>query len=88
MLTVSMVKELNKALKDEGTCLRYVETFEDCGTMCYKVVVIDSFVDSTQNADITGNFEIFVRKFFKDKYNVVKTGYTNTVANIIAITEE
>lgn len=83
--TKIMVEHLNLKLKEEGTCLRYVEKYEDSGITSYGLKVNDKYVDKKfdTNLIVTEEFEKYVRDFFK-KYNVENIGFSNTVCTIFA----
>lgn len=81
-LTNVMVEHLNLKLKEEGTCLRYIEDFKDGNNTHYKIVVEDKYVDNKYaSVNITDEFENMVREFFK-KYDVDKLGFSNSVKTI------
>lgn len=83
-LTSIMVEHLNLKLKDEGSCLRYVESFRDGGMISYRVITEDRYIDNAySNVNITHSFEVMVRRFFKG-YGVESTGFSNTVSIITA----
>lgn len=82
-----MVDHLNLKLKDEGTCLRYVETHNDGEIITYELQVNDKYIDYNgygMNLNISKEFESMVRYFFKC-YGVEYTGYSNTVATLFAV---
>ncbi|HCL4479930.1 TPA: helix-turn-helix transcriptional regulator [Clostridium botulinum] len=84
-----MVEHLNLRLKEEGTCLRYVEGDKDCDITSYELRIVDKYVDYDKygmNLNISKEFEDMVREFFK-KYGAENIGFTNTVATIFAIDE-
>lgn len=80
-----MVEHLNLKLKDEGSCLRYVEKYTDANTIAYELKVYDKYIDNEygMNLNISKEFETMVRAFFKG-YGVDNTGFSNTVATIFA----
>lgn len=85
-LNNKMIEELNLQLKKENSCLRYIKCSED-GFICnYRITVIDKYIKTEGNSytipSITKEFEIFVRNFFKDNFNVDDTGFSNSVVTI------
>lgn len=82
-----MVEHLNLRLKEEGTCLRYVEKNRDCDITTYELQINDKYIDYGKfgmNLNISKDFEDMVREFFK-KYGSENIGFTNTVATIFAV---
>lgn len=85
-LKENMVNELNLALEKEGSCLRYLKCTNDGICVSYRATVVDKFVSNEGNSysipDTTRAFEIFVRDFFKSKFGVDNTGFSNSVVTI------
>lgn len=82
-----MVEHLNLRLKEEGTCLRYIEGYKDCDITSYELRVVDKYIDYGDyglNLNISKEFEDMVRGFFK-KYGAEDIGFTNTVATIFVV---
>jgi hypothetical protein len=81
-----MVEYLNLKLKEEGTCLRYVEGHKDCDITSYELQAVDKFIDCEYkiNLNVSKEFENMVREFFK-KYGAQDIGFDNTVATIFVI---
>ena len=83
-ITPIMVEHFNLKLKEENSCVRYVEDFRDGNTISYKITIDDKYVDNQYMAvNITEEFEEIVRMFFKG-YGVENTGFSNTVKTIFA----
>lgn len=85
-LTCEMIEELNLKLEEDNSCLRYVLQSNDLFVKSYRIAVIDKYI-STENSNyvipcITKEFESMVRNFFKDKFNVEDTGFSNSVVTI------
>lgn len=81
-----MVEHLNLSLKEEGTCLRYIEKHKDGNITSYELQVNDKYIDYgkySMNLNISKDFEERVRRFFKG-YGAEDIGFTNTVATIFA----
>lgn len=80
-----MIEHLNLILSSQGSKLKYVEDFSDCGTTAYVLIVDDEYIDNTyrMNIQVTNEFENMVRQFFME-YGVENTGYVNTVCTIFA----
>lgn len=82
-----MVEHLNLRLKEEGTCLRYIEKHKDGDITSYELQVSDKYIDYSKygmNLNISKEFEDMVRQFFKN-YGTEDIGFTNTVMTIFAI---
>lgn len=82
-----MVEHLNLRLKEEGTCLRYIEKNKDCDITTYEIQVNDKYIDYGEfgmNLNLSKDFEDMVRAFFKG-YGAENIGFTNTVSNIFAV---
>lgn len=80
-----MVEHLNLRLKEEGTCLKYIEKSKNGDITAYEVQVSDKYIDYSQygmNLNISKDFEVMVREFFK-KYGAENIGFSNTVATIL-----
>lgn len=84
-LIPNMVDHLNLVLKNEGSCLQYIEQGKDCDCISYRLTVVDPYVvQKYQPAlSVTDEFETKVRTFFK-QYGVDSTGFTNTIQTIFA----
>lgn len=82
-----MVEHLNLKLKEEGTCLQYVEKRKDIDITTYEIRVIDKYLDYknyNMNLNISNEFKDMVRLFFK-RYGVENIGFDNTVSTIFTI---
>lgn len=86
VLIDEMVEQLNLQLQQENTCLRYVKCSGDGYCKNYRVTVVDRYIKSEENSysipSISKEFEDKVRTFFKDRFDVTDTGYSNSVVNI------
>ena len=78
--TAIMVEHLNLKLKDEGSCLRHVETHKEGNGATYELKVVDKYIDSQVRSAISVIviFDVMVRDFFK-QYGVENIEFTNTV---------
>lgn len=87
-LTNKMVEDLNCQLETMNTGLRYKNKGTDCDTTTYELFIQDKFIDISDtwsmSVDYTKEFEKFVRNFFKQKYNVDSTGFSNSIRTIFA----
>lgn len=83
-LTSKMVEELNLKLEKDNTCLRYLVQSDDILMKTYTLTIVDKYIssDSYNIPCITREFENIVRSFFKDKFNVEDTGYSNSIINL------
>lgn len=82
-----MVKHLNLVLEKDGTCLRYIEKNIENGLIKYELEALDQYIDNDYSTpNVTREFEKKVRKFFEE-YDVINTGFSNTV-KIIYATEQ
>ena len=83
-LQSKMVEHFNLKMKEENSCVRYVEDFRDGNTISYKIIIEDKYVDNKyMPVNITKEFEEMVRVFFKE-YGVEDTGFSNTINTIFA----
>lgn len=78
-----MVEHLNLKLKDEGSCLRYIEARREGEMTTYELRVVDKYIDAKVSChiNITLAFDTMVREFFK-QYGAEDIGYANTIATI------
>lgn len=81
-----MVEHLNFKLKDDESCLRYVEVRKEGDVTVYDLKVVDRYVDSSVGStiNVTTGFNAMVRDFFK-QYGAEDIGFTNTIATIFTI---
>lgn len=87
-LTIPMIEHLNLNLKEEGSCLRYVESSRSNDVMVnYKLEICDKYIDNKYAPvpNVTNEFEYMVKEFFIKKYNVSNTGFSNTVSNLVVM---
>lgn len=79
--TDEMIEYLNSILKNEGSCLRYID--ED-GSGMYNLLCVDKYVDNTYTniPNVTEEFDKKVRSFFVDNYGAENIGYTNHVKTL------
>lgn len=89
-LRPKMVEELNKRLIEENTCFRYKEISNEIGMTCYSLTVVDKYINSEYDYSVsyTKEFENMVKGFFKDKYCVEETGFSNSIQQLRAWNEE
>ena len=81
-----MVEHLNLKLKEEGSCLRYVEKEKNLNLTTYELRIQDKYIDYSKfgmSINLDENFEKMVREFFK-QYGVENIGFSNTVMIIFA----
>lgn len=71
---------------------RYVECSDDSYTKSYRVTVVDKYIKKEGNSytipSISSDFEKFVRDFFINNYDIVDTGYSNSVVTLNTWKEE
>lgn len=85
-LTLEIINKLNLKLKDEGSCLRYIEK-GDIGV--YNLTMLDKFIDSRFNICLTctNRFNKMVRKFLIEQ-GVTDARYWNTLITLTVPVEE
>ncbi|GAA0071732.1 hypothetical protein UT300003_32570 [Clostridium sardiniense] len=89
-LRPKMVDELNKKLIRENSCLRYKEISRELGMVCYTLTVVDKYIDDSYECSVgyVEGFDTMVRDFFRERYGVENTGYSNAVKQIRAWEED
>lgn len=82
--TVMMVEHLNLKLKEDGSCLRYLEKVRDANLITYELCIDDKYIDSriNQTVNMSVEFATLVREFFS-QYGVENTGFINTIATLL-----
>ena len=80
-----MVEKINIFFKEKGCDLRYIVTMEDSFIMNYKLLVVNEFIDNKYPSELnlTENGEKQIKKFIKDNFGDVNTGYINQINNIV-----
>ncbi len=84
-ITKEMVEKINEFFKEKGCDLRYVTTMEDSCSINYKLLVVNEFIDNKYPSELnlTENGEEQIKKFIKDNFGDVNTGYSNQINNIV-----
>ena len=84
-ITKEMVEKINEFFKEKGCDLRYVITMRDSYSINYKLLVVNEFIDNKYPSELnlTENGEKKIKKFIKDNFGDVNTGYINQINNIV-----
>lgn len=88
-VTKEMVDKINIFFREKGCDLRYIITMEDSYSINYKLLVVNEFIDNRYPCDLslTENGEEQIKKFIKDNFGDVNTGYSNQINNIVVFKE-